>query len=65
MGYKLKENPSPYPFCGSEAEIKVAGIKPCDIYMVKCKDPNCGGNTNWWGHKSSAVSAWNRRANDV
>ena len=55
----------PCPFCGSKAKIIISGIEPKAVYKAQCENPNCGGNTNWWCHRCSAVSSWNCREEAV
>jgi hypothetical protein len=57
----------PCPFCGGEAEIKVVPHIPNGYdYVPRCKKPSCCGRlSKKWAFRETAVSAWNRRVNNV
>lgn len=56
------EKLKPCPFCGGEARL----IIKYNQYLVICDgDLWCDAKQGWFSNKSNAISAWNRRANDV
>ena len=56
-------NLKPCPFCGEKAHLYEWHGDFRSIYIVRCDTPRCIGNhTVSWTHRSEAVAAWNRRA---
>ena len=52
----------PCPFCGGEAEYKMAGGISADYGYVRCKKFCC--EQHWYSLEKEAIEAWNRRAED-
>lgn len=54
----------PCPFCGGKAVFDISGLSG-SLYRIMCNNTDICESipaTGWYGHKNSAIKAWNTRA---
>lgn len=61
---RMKENNlKRCPFCGGVARLEHFDNGECEMYQVKCKNPQCQAETPTYNESEDVISIWNNRNN--
>lgn len=52
------------PFCGGKAEIEHFDNGECEMYQIRCKNPNCQAETPSYDNAEDVTNVWNKRNNE-
>jgi hypothetical protein len=52
---------APCPFCMGEADVATQESDGAFMFVVLCRDADCGGGVGGYDKEEEAVERWNRR----